>query len=72
MLERGQTTPDKKSNTKPLFKNTRMEWVYSDVVPYFWELAGEGTFAQGVENYLLNVAGVSQKDIDDFRNMMLE
>ena len=66
------SSSDKKSNTKPLFKNTRMEWVYSDVVPYFWELAGEGTFAQGVENYLLNVAGVSQKDIDDFRNMMLE
>jgi hypothetical protein len=39
----------------------------------FWELAGEGgTFAQGVENYLLNVAGVDQKDIDDFRSLMLE
>lgn len=66
------SSSDKSSNTKPLFKNTRKEWVYSDVVPYFWELAGDGTFAQGVENYLLNVAGVSQKDIDDFRSMMLE
>lgn len=64
---------DKNSNPKPLFKNTRMAWVYSDVVPYFWELAGEnGTFAQGVEKYLLDVAGVSQADIDDFRKLMLE
>ena len=67
------SSSDKSTNTKPIFKNTRMQWVYSDVVPYFWELAGEGgTFAQGVEKYLLTVAGVSQKDIDDFRNMMLE
>ena len=66
------SSSDKKSNTKPIFKNTRMQWVYSDVVPYFWELAGDGTFASGVEKYLLTVAGVSQKDIDDFRSMMLE
>ena len=30
------------------------------------------TFADGVEKYLLEVAGVSQKDIDDFRALMLE
>ena len=30
------------------------------------------TFAEGVEKYLLEVAGVSQKDIDDFRALMLE
>ena len=66
------SSSDKKSNPTPIFKNTRKEWVYSDVVPYFWELAGEGTFAQGVEKYLLEVAGVSQKDIDDFRSLMLE
>lgn len=63
---------DKKSNPEPIFKNTRMSWVYSDVVPYFWELAGNGSFAQGVEKYLLEVAGVSQDVIDDFRNIMLE
>ena len=63
---------DQKSNPTPVFKNTRMAWVYSDVVPYFWELAGDGTFAQGVEKYLLTVAKVSQKDIDDFRSLMLE
>ena len=66
------SSSDKSSNTVPTYKNTRMAWVYSDVTPYFWELAGSGTFAEGVEKYLLNVAGVSQKDIDDFRNMMLE
>ena len=63
---------DKKSNPAPTFKNTRMAWVYSDVVPYFWELAGDGTFAEGVEKYLLTVAGVSQDVIDDFRALMLE
>lgn len=66
------SSSDKKSNPVPKFKNTRKEWVYSDVVPYFYQMAGEGTFAQGVEKYLLEVAGVSQKDIDDFRSIMLE
>ena len=46
--------------------------MYSDVAPYFWSLAGDGTFADGVEKYLLDVAGVSQKDIDDYRSLMLE
>ena len=49
-----------------------MAWVYSDVVPYFWELAGDGTFAEGVQKYLVDVAGVSQDVIDDFRALMLE
>ena len=67
------SSSDKNSNPTPTFKNTRMAWVYSDVAPYFWELAGEGgTFKQGVEKYLREVAGVSQQDIDDFRSMMLE
>ena len=49
-----------------------MERAYSDAAPYFWSLAGEnGTIAQGVEKYLLDVAGVSQQDIDDYREMML-
>ncbi|MBR4809534.1 MAG: tyrosine-protein phosphatase [Bacteroidales bacterium] len=60
-------------NPDCIFRNTRDKWVYSEVAPYFWGMAGtEGTFAQGVEKYLLTVAGVSQKDIDDFRSMMLE
>lgn len=54
-----------------IFKNTRDKWVYSEVAPYFWSKSTDGTFASGVENYLLNVAGVSQKDIDDFRKIML-
>lgn len=69
------SSSDKKSNPTPIFKNTRMAWVYSDVTPYFWELAAQtngGTFAEGVEKYLLDVAGVSQQDIDDFRALMLE
>ena len=66
------SSSEKSGNPEPIFKNTRMEWVYSDVVPYFWEMATDGTFASGVENYLLTVAEVSQKDIDDFRSMMLD
>lgn len=68
------SSSEKDGNPKPIFKNTRKEWVYSDVAPYFWKMAEGtegGTFAEGVEKYLLTVAGVSQKDIDDFRSMML-
>jgi protein-tyrosine phosphatase len=67
------SSSDKSTNTIPTFHNTRLAWVYSDVVPYFWQLAGAGgTFAQGVEKYLLEVAGVSQDDINEFRSLMLE
>ena len=69
------SSSDKKNNPTPIFNNTRKAWVYSDVVPYFWEMAEKtsgGTFAEGVEKYLLEVAGVSQQDIDDFRSLMLE
>lgn len=69
------SSSEKPFNPQPIFANTRMAWAYSDVVPYFWSLADtqdpEG-FAHGVENYLLNVAGVAQKDINDFRSLMLE
>ena len=69
------SSSEKPNNPEPIFKNTRMAWAYSDVVPYFWSLADtqepEG-FAHGVEKYLREVAGVSQQDIDDYRAMMLE
>lgn len=64
-------TTSKDANGNWHFQNNRTKWVYSDVAPYFWNLAGSGTFADGVEKYLLTVAGVSQQDIDDFRTMML-
>ena len=66
------SSSDKASNPEPIFKNTRMAWVYSDIVPYFWDLAGTGTFASGVEKYLTEIAGVSKADIDEFRSLMLE
>lgn len=67
------SSSDKNSNPEPIFKNTRMSWVYSDIVPYFWDLAGAGgTFAQGVEKYLTEIAGVAKADIDEFRSLMLE
>ena len=55
-----------------VFKNHRMNWVYSDVVPYFWGLSTDGTFASGVEKYLIDVAGVTKAEIDEFRSLMLE
>ena len=69
------SSSDKENNPEPIFKNTRAAWVYSDIVPYFWDLAdtkGDGTFASGVEYYLVNIAGVSQQDIQEFRSLMLE
>ena len=66
------SSSDKASNPEPIFKNTRMAWVYSDIVPYFWDLAGSGTFASGVEKYLTEIAGVPKADIDEFRKLMLE
>lgn len=66
------SSSDKASNPEPIFKNTRKAWVYSDVVPYFWKQAGEnGSFADGVQNYLLSI-GVTQAQIDEFRSLMLE
>lgn len=66
------SSSDKESNPQPIFKNDRMHWVYSDVVPYFWDLSTDGTFASGVEKYLRDVAGVSQATIDEFRKNMLQ
>ena len=65
------SSSDKANNQTPTYKNTRMAWVYSDVTPYFWGLAGEGTFASGVEKYLLSI-GITQAQIDEFRELMLE
>ena len=60
------------SETYSTFQNNRTKWIYSDAAPYFWSFADTGeSFAAGVEKYLLSI-GVSQKDIDDFRSMMLE
>jgi hypothetical protein len=65
------SSSEKSGNPTPIFKNTRMQWAYADVAPYFWQKAGDGgTFAQGVEKYLLEV-GVSQDDINYFRSEML-
>lgn len=54
-----------------IFQNNRTKWVYSEVAPYFWQLAGSGSFADGVEKYLTTIAGVSQAEVDEFRNLML-
>ena len=60
------------SESYTTFQNNRTKWIYNDAAPYFWSFAEAGeTFATAVEKYLLSI-GVSQKDIDDFRSMMLE
>jgi len=68
------SSSDKESNPGPIFQNTCLQWVYSDVVPYFWDMAAkaDGTFAGGVEKYLKDVVGVSQADINEFRSLMLQ
>ena len=68
------SSSDKGTNPIPTFHNTRKAWVYSDVVPYFWEMAdkADGTFAGGIEKYLIDEIGVSKNDINEFRNLMLE
>lgn len=45
---------------------------YKSAAGYIWEFAGEsGSFADGVEAYLLSI-GISQSAIDEFRSSMLE
>lgn len=56
---------------------TRLNGVdYDGAAKFLWEYAKKddgsyGEFKDGVEKYLLEI-GISQKDIDDFRNNMLE
>ncbi|MBR5034948.1 MAG: tyrosine-protein phosphatase [Bacteroidales bacterium] len=44
---------------------------YKTTTTHLWNLAHGGTFAQGVENYLLSI-GVSASDINDLRTLMLD
>ena len=54
------------------FQNNRTKWAYADATPFFWGYAAENeTLADGIEKYLLEI-GVTQKDIDDYRTIMLE
>lgn len=63
------------SESSKVFKNTRLT-EYKGVAELFWRRGkkSDGTyerFDKCVENYLLEI-GVEQKDIDDFRALMLE
>ena len=46
---------------------------YDGAARYIWDnfVTGSMSFADGVESFLLSI-GVSQQDINDFRNLMLE
>ena len=48
-------------------------YAYKSAAGYIWETFANGgeTFATGMEKFLLSI-GVAQKDIDDFRSLMLE
>ena len=64
------------SETSKVFRNTRQS-EYKSIAGYFWQKGYDKTtnsyerFDKCVEKYLLEI-GVSQKDIDDFRSLMLE
>ncbi|MCR5561030.1 MAG: tyrosine-protein phosphatase [Bacteroidales bacterium] len=65
------------SESSTVFQNTRDKWVFKPTAEFFWTEANkakakgkDGSFADGVENYLLGI-GISQDDIDWFRNEML-
>ena len=55
-----------------LFTRTA-NYAYKSAAGYIWDnfTTGSESFATGVEKFFLSI-GVSQKDIDDFRNLMLE
>lgn len=58
---------------KPLvFKNLRTTWAYKPTAEYIWKnYVNEGErFSVGVERYLLEI-GISQEDINAFRDIML-
>lgn len=61
------------SETYNLFQNVRTTWAYKPAAEYIWNnyvQAGE-RFSAGVERYLLSI-GISQSDIDTFRELMLK
>ena len=64
---------DGKENKRlPLtFRNLRTKWAYQPAAEYLWKYVQEGErFSKGVERYLLEI-GISQEDIDTFRELML-
>ena len=59
------------SETYKIFQNTRTKWAYKPAAEYLWTYVKEGErFSDGVERYLLEI-GISQDDIDEFRELML-
>ena len=58
---------------KPLvFLNLRTKWAYKPAAEYIWNnyVKDGERFSQGVERYLLEI-GISQEDIDAYREIML-
>ena len=44
---------------------------YKSAATYIWGKANGGSFADGVENYLIEI-GISKEDIETFRSNMLQ
>ena len=55
-----------------VFQNLRTKWAYKPTAEYIWKnYVAEGErFSQGVEKYLLEI-GISQEDIDAYREIMI-
>lgn len=54
------------------YQNTRTKWAYQPAAEHIWAnyVADGERFSKGVEKYLLSI-GISQEDIDTFRELML-
>ena len=65
------------SETYTSFQNVRTKWAYQPAAEYIWENFAKkpdgsyDKFSAGVEKYFLSI-GISQEDIDKFRELMLE
>ena len=60
------------SETYKTFQNKRTTWAYKPTAEYIWKnYVNEGErFSKGVEKYLLEI-GISQEDIDAYREIMI-
>ena len=64
----GMSTDD---NGNPVYKHTRDNYSYGSVRKTIFEETDSGTYQERIVKYLLKI-GVTQKDIDDLRALMLE
>ena len=61
------------SENYSLYQNVRTTWAYQPTAEHIWDnyVQSDERFSAGVERYLLEI-GISQDDIDTFRELMLK